>query len=451
MDSPRWGPGPVEIFNLHLTSMAHGGEALGRDESGRVIFVPYGIAGEEVRVEVVQKKKGFARAKLLEVISPSPARVTPRCPHFGPRSILNAHSKSFDAHSHPLPARAEGGPGEVRVRGCGGCQWQHIDYAAQLEFKRQIVREQFARIGKLPEAFISEVRAGKAWNYRNHMRFALDGDGRLSLQALESHDLVPLRECHILDAALVSIFNALELEGADFDAVTLRAGENTGDRLIVFEAADATPPEIETDEPVSIAFQVGATVVTLIGKEAIEERVRGRQFRISPRSFFQVNMPMAEVLLDLVEEFLAPRPDDILLDAYGGVGLFGLSLADRVAGVIEIEQGVDALEDARHNARELHADRTEFHSGRVEDILPKLESPISLAVVDPPRTGMAKQAVDALVSQAPRLIAYVSCDPATLARDARRLVDGGYRVTNIQPVDLFPQTYHIECVARFEK
>jgi 23S rRNA (uracil1939-C5)-methyltransferase len=119
--------------------------------------------------------------------------------------------------------------------------------------------------------------------------------------------------------------------------------------------------------------------------------------------------------------------------------------------VIEIEESTDALEDAHYNARDLPAERVQFHAGRVEDILPKLESPINLAVVDPPRAGMAKVALDALVSKAPRVIAYVSCDPATLARDARRLVDGGYRITDIQPVDLFPQTYHIECVTRFER
>ena len=313
----------TQIINLKLTGMAHGGEALGRDERGRVVFVPYAIPGEEVSVEVVEAKKEFARARLVEIITPSPLRVTPRCPHFGPRPS-----------SRPSAATSGEGEGEMAMKGCGGCQWQHIGYSAQLDFKRQIVREQFARIAKLPDAPVAEVRGSLAWNYRNHMRFALDDDGRVCLQALESHDLIPINECHLLNAPLVSLFNALELEGADFDAVTLRGGENTGDRLIVFEATDTAPPEIETDEAVSIAFQLGGTrrgedtVMTLIGKEAIEERVGGRLFRISPRAFFQVNTPLADVLLAVVESSLSPRPDDILLDAYGGVGLFGLSAAD---------------------------------------------------------------------------------------------------------------------------
>lgn len=419
--------------------MAYGGEALGRDENGRVVFVPYGIAGEEVRAQVVEARKEFARGRIVEILTPSPQRVTPRCPHFGPRETA-----------------VSANPREGFARGCGGCQWQHIDPAAQLEYKRQIVREQFARIAKLPDAPVAATRAGEAWNYRNHMRFALDGTGRMSLQALESHDLVPIRECHIMDSALASMFGSLELEGADFDAVTLRAGENTGDRMVIFEARDTTPPEIETDEPVSIAFQLTGdhpeegAVITLIGKEAIEERVGGRTFRISPRSFFQVNTPMAQVLVELVAEYLDPRPEDILVDAYGGVGLFGLSLAERVARVLEIEESADAIEDARVNAGDLPAGRVEFLAGQVQEVLPGLGPSVTLAVVDPPRAGMAKGALDALASLAPRVIAYVSCDPATLARDARRLVDAGYRVMGIQPVDLFPQTYHVECVTRFE-
>ncbi len=418
------------MTNLTLTAMTHGGEALGRDENGRVVFVPYAIAGEEVRVEIVESKKEFARARLVEVLKSSPTRVTPRCPHFG-----NPLSLSL----------TKGEPARV---GCGGCQWQHIDYAAQLEFKTQIVREQFARIAKMPDAPVLPTRAAvNPWHYRNHTEFALNEKGELCYRALESHELIPIRECHILDAPLVALFETLQLEGADFNAVVLRAGENTGDKAILFKSSEADPPEIELDEPVSIYFQVGETVVTLIGKRAIEERIGARTFRISPLSFFQVNTPMAEVLLSLIQEFLAPNADEILLDSYGGVGLFGLSLANRVAHVIEIEQNPHAVEDARYNARDLA--NVEFHVGRVEDILPKLDSAVHLAVVDPPRAGLARAALEALAAKQPRAIAYVSCDPATLARDARRLVDLGYRVNKIQPVDLFPQTFHIECVAQF--
>jgi 23S rRNA (uracil1939-C5)-methyltransferase len=158
---------------------------------------------------------------------------------------------------------------------------------------------------------------------------------------------------------------------------------------------------------------------------------------------------MAAKLLALVESYLAPQPSDVLLDAFSGVGAFGLLLAPRVARVIEIEENLPALEDARANGFEFH--NVEFHPGRVEDILPRLDKPIDIAVADPPRAGIAPRALDALIACAPRAIAYVSCDPATLARDSRRLVDGGYRLVAVQPVDLFPQTFHIETVSHFLK
>jgi len=158
---------------------------------------------------------------------------------------------------------------------------------------------------------------------------------------------------------------------------------------------------------------------------------------------------MAETLIELVERYLAPRASDTLLDAFGGVGTFGLALASRVARVIEIEEAKAAVNDARANAVELS--NVEFHRGKVEEVLPKLKTKIDLVVADPPRAGIASIALDAIIAQSPRTIAYVSCDPATLARDARRLVDGGYRLREVQPVDLFPQTYHIESVSWFEK
>jgi 23S rRNA (uracil1939-C5)-methyltransferase len=158
---------------------------------------------------------------------------------------------------------------------------------------------------------------------------------------------------------------------------------------------------------------------------------------------------MAETLIELVERYLAPRESDVLLDAFGGVGTFGLLLAPRVARVIEIEEVADAVNDAQANAVEQM--NIEFHRGKVETILPQLKSKIDLVVADPPRAGIAPIALGAIITQLPRAIAYVSCDPATLARDARQLLNGGYRLVEVQPVDMFPQTYHIETVSLFAR
>jgi len=396
--------------------MAQGGEALGRDESGRVVFVPYAIAGEEARVEIVEAKKDYARARLVEILTASPARVAPRCPHFGV---------------------------------CGGCQWQHIAYAAQLEFKTEIVREQFARIARVTDAPLQPALGmDDPWRYRNNVQFQLDAAGRLCFRALESHDLVPIRECHLLHPLLDELFHTLSFEGADFDEVMLRAGTRTGEKFLLLTGADDTPPEILVDEPVSIAYRTPrGDILPLVGKDAVHEILRGRTFRISPSAFFQVNSTMAERLVEIVERYLEPRAGDVLLDAFSGVGTFGLSLAARVARVIAIEESKDALNDARANAVEFT--HIEFKRGQVEDVLPKLETKIDLVVADPPRAGIAPPALEALIARAPRVIAYVSCDPATLARDARRLIEGGYRLVEVQPVDMFPQTYHIESVSRF--
>lgn len=417
--------------------MAQGGEAIGRDSTGRVVFVPYAIAGEEVVAETIAEKKNYARARLIEVVKPSPARVVPRCEHFTPTLSL---------------PRQDGGGG--RGGGCGGCQWQHIAYDAQLRFKADIVREQFARIAKMPDAPVrATIGMSDPWHYRNNVQFQLDADGRLCFRALESHDRVAIRECHILHPLLDEMFRALDVgAGAsclDLAGVTLRAGTRTGQKMLILEGRDAEPPEISVDEPVSIVYQTpDRAVIPLVGKDALHEELRGRTFRISPRSFFQVNTAMAETLVDLVERYLAPRESDTLLDTFGGVGTFGLLLAN-VACVIEVEENSHAVEDARANAVDFS--NVEFHEGRVEDVLPQLNVRVDIAVADPPRAGIAPRALDALLAHAPRALAYVSCDPATLARDARRLVDGGYRLVEVQPVDLFPQTYHIETVGWFER
>ncbi len=441
------------LVRLRLTQMTQGGEAMGRDESGRIVFVPYAIAGEEVVAQIAEEKKNYARARLVETLEPSPARVEPRCPHFGPvpneASAMSAFGESPSEKSQTARETQPPSKNGVTPRGCGGCQWQHVAYDAQLKFKADIVREQFARIGKLPNAPVRDtIGMSEPWHYRNNVQFQMDGNSRLCFRAFESHNLVRIGECHILHPMLDEMFHGVDFEGVDFNSVTFRVGTRTGQRMVVLEGKVAEVPEIAVDEPVSIAYQApDGHITALIGKDALHEELSGREFRISPASFFQVNTAMAEKLVELVERYLEPRADETLLDAFGGVGTFGFILAPRVARVIEIEENASAVEDARANAVDLT--QVEFHCGAVEDVLPPLKTKIDLAVADPPRTGFAPRALEALVACAPRALAYVSCDPSTLARDARRLIDGGYRLIETQPVDLFPQTFHIETVSWF--
>lgn len=404
-------------FKLHLTDMAHGGDALGRYE-GKVIFVPYAIPGEEALVEIVEDKGSYARAQLIEILSPSPHRVAPPCPHFGPGK-------------------------------CGGCQWQHIAYQAQLEFKAAVVRDQLARIGHLPDVSVKwTIPSASPWHYRNHVQFAVSDDGQLGFVATNGRRVETIEVCYLLHPFLEELFAALDLELPGLVRLSLRAGVNTGDQIMIFETHDDEPPVLESDLPVSCVLLLSdGTPVNLIGNNYITEVVAGRRFRISATSFFQVNTAAAEELVRVVSEYLAPTGDETLLDAYCGVGTFALSLADKVGYVIGIEEDAGAVAHARLNAAEL-AD-AEFIEGSVEAFLPQLDRRIDLAVLDPPRQGCKPEALTALIELAPRRIVYVSCDPATLARDARRLADGGYQLVEVQPVDMFPQTYHIESVALF--
>lgn len=422
-------PNP-EIVTLKFDTMAQGGEGLAREENGRVVFVPYAITGETARVEIVEAKRGFARGRILEILDASPDRITPRCPHFPP----------YPNNGKPV---GEG-------LWCGGCQWQHMSYEAQLRFKTQIVRDQFTRVAKMPAAPILPILPSKKeWFYRNNMQFVVNQEGKLCLRASDSHTLVPIQVCYIMDEPLGEMFQTLELDPESFDGVTLRAGETTGDKFIILESEDPEVPEIETDEPVSMAFRSGDETVSILGRVGLEEKIGARTFQVTPDSFFQVNTSMAQTLVDLVTEYLAPRTTDVLLDAYGGVGLFGLTLANQVAKVIEIEENPYAVEDAQENSLDLT--NVEILKGRVQELLPKIESAIDIIVVDPPRSGLERAALDAMVKKGPRVIAYVSCDTATLARDVARFVELGYQLVRVQPVDMFPQTHHIECVVELKR
>ncbi len=408
-----------QTIELQLTAMAHGGSALGRHE-GRVVFVPYAIPGETVRVVLEEERSRWARGRLLEIREPSPHRVEPPCPHFGPGK-------------------------------CGGCHFQHIAYEAQAEYKRDVVVDQLARLGGLRDANVQEIiGAAQPWGYRNHAQFHTTPEGHLGFLTADTHDVVQVEECLILDPLLDELRAALDMEWPQLHRLSLRCGSASGDRMAIFELNEYEDFDIEVDFPVScvILLADGESVV-LMGNTYLEEHVAGRDYRISANSFFQVNTAGAEALVALVHDALEPTRSDTLLDLYCGVGLFGLSLAEHVGRVLGVEADASAVVDFRHNARGL--DQVELMEGKVQSVLPRIEEPVDLLLLDPPRAGAGPDVIDQVARLDPRRIAYVSCDPATLARDARQLIDREFLLREVQPVDLFPQTYHIESVALFAR
>lgn len=428
------------MLELTITALSHAGEGLARHE-GRVIFVPFALPGETVRAEIIEEKRSFTRARLVSILDPAPERITPRCPH----------------HFHaPTPsARSEAEREEAGAKGpaCGGCQLQHLAYPAQLRFKQEVVIEQLVRVGGLgaaeARALVRPTLASPApFSYRNQIQFALTPQGALGFRAALSHAIVPIRECHIAAPALMALFERLQLESVpEMERLTLRAGAD--DDLIVFEASDDAP-EIEIDFPVSAALlRPDGRSFALAGRDYVVEVVKGRAFRISAGSFFQVNTAVAELLVDEVLAALALRGGETVLDVYSGVGLFSAFIAPLAARVIGIEAFAAAVDDAAVNLDEF--DNVEIYNAPAEVVLPTLALDVraDAVVLDPPRAGCAPAVLDALSAMRLNRLVYVACDPATFARDARRLVAGGTMLERVQPVDMFPQTYHIECVATF--
>ncbi len=409
-----------DTIDITLDAIAHGGEALGR-HGGKVIFVPYAIPGERVRVEIVEAKERWARGRLIAVLRASPDRIEPPCPYFGPDR-------------------------------CGGCQWQHITYERQAELKREIVADQLRRLGHLAAPPVADIialadDAGLLdFGYRNHVQFALSPEGRPGFRRAASHEVIPIDRCLLLSERLDELYGALDLAWPELTGITLREGADQ--TLVLLETAGQELPELELDLPAACAVLTPRGVQPLIGEPWIEVVVGTQRYRVSATSFFQVNTVGAAALVEVVRNYADLTPADIVLDAYCGVGLFALALADTAAEVIGIESAASACEDFAHNAADLS--HVSLHEGAVDEVLPALRAQgqrIDVVVMDPPRAGAGEAVVRELAALQPRRIVYVSCDPATLARDSVSLSAAGYRLIEAQPVDLFPQTYHVETVA----
>ena len=419
------------IIELTLDAIAHGGEAIGR-HGGKAVFVPYAIPGERVRVEIIEEKARWARARLLDVLRADPDRIEPPCPYFGPGL-------------------------------CGGCQWQHIAYERQAELKQAIVADQLRRLGGITDPPVADIIALAdpatldddpqflAYGYRNHAQFAFTPQGHTGYRRAASPELIAIDRCLLLHGQLDELHAALDVTGASFRGVSLRGGINTGDSLVLLESANEQHPDLEISLPAAIALRTPQGIRALIGDPWLVEEVLGRRCRVSAESFFQVNTVGAAALVELVTTYADAQPADVVLDAYCGVGLFALALADTASAVIGIEASSAASEDFAFNAGD--RDNIELHEGPVEEVLPAIQvqgQHVDVVIMDPPRSGAGPQVIRELAALRPRRIVYISCDPATLARDAVHLAEARFRLAEAQPVDLFPQTYHVETVALWE-
>ena len=434
------------MIELDIERLAHGGDSVGRLPDGRTAFVTGACPGDRVRAEVTEERDRFVRARVAEVLSPSPDRVTPPCPYFG---------------------------------ACGGCSWQHVSYGAQLDAKRSAVVDALTRIGHLTgvDALVCEtVASTREYGYRNKIELVCDPSSRrpvLGFHRSHSDEVVAIDECLLLPKAYRkaprALAGALRYVAGNEDLglrrVGIRCGAHTKDCEIALWTVPGPFPRAAAARTLGQALK-STSIVRVLAKEPLKERrvsgvevlsgkghwrerLAGTTYAISAPSFFQVNTAGAEELVRLVLDDLNPDGSDRVLDLFAGAGTFTLPLAERCGEVVAVESAGSAVRDLRRNleTNELWADVVGGDASREIAALGHFD----LVVVDPPRVGLDAAIVAALEKVRPRAVAYVSCDPATLARDAARLKDAGFALVRATPVDLFPQTYHIETVALFER
>ena len=372
------------------------------------------LPGELVEIEVRWSlpRPGRRRAKrvpppivrLLRVIEAAPERVKPPCPVFGE---------------------------------CGGCQVQQLRYDAQLDWKTGRVREALIAAGFSEPPVLPALGCESPWNYRNHMRFSVNREGQIGLTARGNHRLLPLQSCPIAHSRINDALAILNETPQPQPQALIRYGDATGQLILQPTPDHATRQRLQAAE-----FDVR--------ESEFEEELHGARFRIRPSSFFQTNTAQANRMMDLTLAALPSGPDVTLVDAYCGVGTFARLLADRVGRVLAIEESASAIRDARWNLR--NAPNVEILQAKVEERLPQITERLDGLVIDPPRAGCQRAVLDALIARRVPTVVYVSCDPDTLARDLAYLClkSGVYRLVSVQPLDMFPQTAHIENVVTLD-
>ncbi|TXK39504.1 class I SAM-dependent RNA methyltransferase [Nonomuraea sp. C10] len=411
----------VEQASLELTvgPVAHGGWCVARHE-GRVVFVRHALPGERVVAEVTEETSRFLRADAVRVIEASPDRVVPPCPYAGPGL-------------------------------CGGCDWQHATLEAQRRLKADVVAEQLRRLAGIErEVVVEEVPGAKdGLGWRTRVQFAALSDGRLGLRRHRSHEIQPIDACLIAHPEVEAVgAESHDWPGARAVEVIASSG---GERAVVVTPRHRRPVAVpDLDAPAAVLLDEGkGRTAARRGSGVLHERVGEREFRVAGSGFWQVHPGAAETLLDAVLAYAAPEPGEWALDLYCGAGLFAAGLAEAVGpdgAVFGLESEAAAVRDARANLRDLPQARIE--RGRVEDALDRYQiERADLVVVDPPRAGLGRDVVSRVAALEPSRVVYVSCDPATLARDLAWLAERGYPLADLRAFDAFPMTHHVECVA----
>jgi tRNA/tmRNA/rRNA uracil-C5-methylase (TrmA/RlmC/RlmD family) len=416
-------PSAGQVLELAVGDVVHGGWCVCRqNDTGWVIFVRHALPGERVRARITQVTSRFARADAVEIIEPSADRVPPPCRYAGPGR-------------------------------CGGCDWQHATLPAQRLLKAAVVAQQLKRLAGLDlQVTVEAVPGGSGGlGWRTSVSFAVDAAGVVGLHRHRSRDVIGVSQC-LIAHPLVGETGVLARRWPGVQGIEVDVVPDSGERGVLVSARRRPADLPGLDELAADSVQVGRTPVR--GRGYLAHRAAGRDWRVSVGGFWQAHPGAADLLSGAVLAALTPVPGEVALDLYCGAGLFAGVLAARVGpagAVVAIEGDAAAVRDARHNLREFPWARV--HKGDVAAVLGRLgtlRDGADIVVLDPPRTGADRAVIDALCDRRAgrlRRIAYVSCDPATLARDLRLLLDGGWRLDGLRAFDAFPMTHHVECLA----
>ena len=427
-------PSPATKLQLvEIEKPIYGGAFLARLE-GKAVFVPLTLPGEQARVRIAQSKSGYATAEAEEILHAAPQRIAPVCPHFG---------------------------------ACGGCHYQHVEYASQLAFKQAILRETLERGGvRVPEEIA--VLAGEPWSYRNRIRLAFDAAEKLGYRGRRSHDVVPVRECPIAAPLLVKSALAFAEVMRGFARARLTTEIalfcNPNETKLLATVFTANPAKMRFDE---VALALHERIPALIGAELVVEgrnsqqprttaqwgaasltyHAAGFDYRVDHGAFFQVNRWLVD---GLIERVVGNHQGKLAWDLFAGVGLFARQLAANFARVVAVESAPSATVALEKNLSDTNGVAVKAETLAFLRRNHTCERP-DLIVVDPPRTGLGAETCALLAEIAAPAVVCVSCDPATLARDLRALIASGYTIQSITLADLFPQTFHLETVVQLRR
>jgi 23S rRNA (uracil1939-C5)-methyltransferase len=409
-----------ETFEVELDRMVAGGYAMGR-HAGRTVFISHALPGERVRAQVTDDRGRILNAVPLEILRRSPARVEPRC-------------------LHAVPG------------GAGPDEWQIISYEQQLIYKREVVTDQLQRVGKIEKPLVRSIPAAPdPWGYRRNMTFVMSREGELGFWSTTQRRVVPVDTCYLMHPALQDLYAELDLSAPGIGKVRFVMGSKPDDRMIVLEMKEDIEPEIETDLPVSINLLLADhEPVNLIGSPQVSYHLFDRVFQVTAGSFFYPNLEVTAMLIEEVLRRLDLTGEEDVLELYSGVGTLTAFLAERADMVVSVESYPPSVSDADVNLGDI--ENVELVEGGVESVLEELVGPFDAVVAAPPPAGMSDDVIEALVRLTASRIVYVSADPASLGRDAQRLAaQGKYKLIDVQPLDMEPQTPHAVSVALLQK